>query len=155
MMSRDEVLGLPLRRPADINVVRIGSEADGTEGQGVRLEQRNEGEDSCRKRVVSAFITEDDTRYTDPHVPCRAGMVPGWCIWSHRSLAFNCNWQRDVSQVIQNKQPAVSSKSQQPWLFSGREKKVKPGKRTVGQRQLLTCTCNYDMNGAAESTAKR
>ena len=50
MMSRDEVLGLSLRRPADINVIRIGSETDGTEGQGVGLEQRNESENSCRKR---------------------------------------------------------------------------------------------------------
>lgn len=56
MMSRDEVLGLPLRRPADIHVVRVGSETDGTEGQGVGLEQRNKSEDSCGKREIDVSL---------------------------------------------------------------------------------------------------
>lgn len=50
-MSRDEVLNLSLRRPADINVILIGSETDGTEGQGVGLKQRNESENSCRREI--------------------------------------------------------------------------------------------------------
>lgn len=107
-MSRDEVLGLSLRRPADINVILIGSETDGTEGQGVGLKQRNESENSCRREIDVSLYHRERYSIPDPHVPCRAGMVPGESI----DVTVECHWRltvtgRDVSQVIQNEQPAV------------------------------------------------